>query len=66
MVADNITTSNNEVHMVSGGQGQIEVLDSLGNWHPWEARLENNYGLTYKFTNGRITKAGVNVTDTVD
>lgn len=66
MVADNITTSNNEVHMVSGGQGQIEVSDSLGNWHPWEARLENNYGLTYKFTNGRITKADVNVTDTVD
>lgn len=67
MVADNITTSNNVVHMDYSGQtGQTQVLDSLGNWHPWEARLENNYGLTYKFTNDRITKAGVSVTDTVD
>ena len=67
MVADNITTSNNVVHTDYSGQtGQIQVLDSLGNWHPWEARLENNYGLTYKFTGDRITKAGVSVTDTVD
>lgn len=67
MVADNITTSNNVVHMDYSGQtGQTQVLDSLGNWHPWEAKLENNYGLTYKFTDNRITKAGVSVTDTVD
>lgn len=67
MVADNITTSNNVVHMEYSGQtSQTQVLDSLGNWHPWEAKLENNYGLTYKFTDNRITKAGVSVTDTVD